>query len=158
MYESSSAVSSHEDLRYQTDLTTAPPSAMNMQTYERITWPESSSTSLPSMTSTAADLPSQVHSFISRAARLSSYLAHIAGLVEPLKKTGEYVDDFDLRNILLEGKYLRAVMQKFEEQLGEMQDVLEELEFEKRATRKAIGGEESGVRGWTGAKKGRYWV
>ena len=34
--------------------------------------------------------------------------------------------------------------------------VLEELEFEKRAARKAIGGDESGGRGWTGAKKGRY--
>ena len=156
MYESSNAISSHEDLRYQTDLITAPPSALNMRTYERTIWPESSSTSLTTTTSTATDLPAQVHAFISRAARLSNYLAHIAGRVEPLKKTDKYVNDFDLRNILREGKGLHAAMQKFEEHLDEMQGMLEELEFEKRAARKAIGGEESGERGWTGAKKGRY--
>ena len=156
MYESSSAISPHEDIRYQTGLTTATPSALNMRTYERTTWPESSSTSLTTMTSTAADLPAQVHAFISRAARLSTYLAHIAGLLEPLEKTDEYVNDFDLRNILQEGKGLHAAIQKFEEQFDEMQGILEELEFEKRAARKAIGEDESGGRGWTGAKKGRY--
>ena len=51
---------------------------------------------------------------------------------------------------------MHAAMQKFEEQFDEMQGMLEELEFEKRAARKTIGGDESGVRGWTRDKKGRY--
>ena len=97
------------------------------------------------------DLPSRVGALSRRGAMLSTNLAHLTAVMEPL--TNKKVDDVgerELRDILKEGRGLGEAMNEFEEQFEEVRELMKELVREKREVFRRMDGDE---RGW----KGKGW-
>ncbi|KAJ4336225.1 hypothetical protein N0V87_005517 [Didymella glomerata] len=96
------------------------------------------------------DLPSRVDALSRRGAMLSTYLAHLASVMEPL--TNKKIDDVgerELRDIIKEGRGLGDAMSEFEEQYEEVRELMTDLMREKRDVLRRLDGDE---RGWTGGK------
>ncbi|UPX19911.1 uncharacterized protein EKO05_0010160 [Ascochyta rabiei] len=150
MYDSDrTPLSSFEDIQH-TRLITAPPSSISTRTYERIRYPS------PSLSTT--DLLPRVSALNRRGATLSTYLAHLAAVVEPLKSTKvDEMSELELRDLLHEGQGLRDAMQDFEEQFAEVWAVLEDVMAQRRGVVRSLlqgeGGD--GVSEAKGSRKGR---
>ncbi|KAJ4339577.1 hypothetical protein N0V95_007741 [Ascochyta clinopodiicola] len=125
MYDSDSTpMSSFENIQH-TRLITAPPSSFSMRTYERIRYPS------PSLSTT--DLLPRVSALNRRGATLSTYLAHLAAVVEPLKSAKvEEMSELHLRDLLQEGHGLQDAMQDFEEQFAEVWAMLEDVVAQRK--------------------------
>jgi hypothetical protein len=97
------------------------------------------------------DLPSRVNALSRRGATLSTYLAHLAAVMEPLSsKKAENVGERELMDILKEGRSLGEAMSEFGEQFEEVRELMKELLLKKREVFKRLEGDE---RLW----KGKVW-
>ncbi|KAF1928159.1 uncharacterized protein M421DRAFT_155439 [Didymella exigua CBS 183.55] len=93
------------------------------------------------------DLPGHVNALIRRGATLSTYLTHLAAVMEPLTSVKiEDMGKLELKDVLKEGKSLGKAIVEFEEQFDEVKDLMAGLMTEKRGVmRKLQGGGERGV-------------
>lgn len=126
--------SSCEDMRA---LTLAPPLGLR------------TSRARPSSPLPLTDLPSRVNALSRRGATLSTYLAHLAAVMEPLAQ--KKVDDMgerELGDILEEGRGLAEAIVRFGEQFDEVRGLMEGLVVEKReVVGRLRGGKERERRG-----------
>ncbi|KAF9691221.1 hypothetical protein EKO04_010832 [Ascochyta lentis] len=148
MYDSDmSPISSYEHVHH-TRLITAPPSSFSTRTYERIRYPSS-----PLSTT---ELPARVSALNRRGATLSTYLAHVAAVVEPLKSAKvDEMSELDLRDLMQEGEGLQDAMQNFEEQFAEVWAMLEEVMAQRKGVVHSLVRGGGGAGEDKGSRKGR---
>lgn len=147
-YEDSPSPSPYTSYENVRQMQLAPHSPLGLRTY-------STRVSSPAPSLPLTDLPSRVHALHRRGAILSTYLMHLAAVVEPLKcaKVDE-VSELDLRDVLQEGSGLHEAMQGLQEQFEEVRGMLRELTIERRdVVRKLRGDQEKGLN-WKSGKGG----
>lgn len=124
------------------------PHPLGLRTY-------STRVSSPAPSLPLSGLPSRVNALHRRGATLSTYLTHLAAVMEPLKSAKvDEMSELDLRDVLQEGPGLHEAMQDFQEQFEEVRDMLRELTIERRDVVRKLRGDQEKVLNWKGGKGG----